>query len=176
MNETGNREESLFNVTGTSVNRFWLVSPRSLSPSRSAISLPINRPNCRKVSECGGCPSSVAPVRRGTTARGGLRRVERGTGLTPLWKGAGGPKRKRCVPLTPHPPRSKTLARSPGLALGQERKARQTVGGVPSCRLTTLPAFGVRLRLATERTTRALNHPRPWTGLDAVPEAANLSP
>ena len=62
-----------------------------------ANAVPLNRPNCREVLERGGCPSSVAE----------LRRVERGTGLTPLWKGRGGSKRKRCVPspLTHRTPR-----------------------------------------------------------------------
>ena len=49
----------------------------SLLASTQACLLPLNRPNCRRILECGGW---------------------RGTGLTPLWQAARDPRRKRCVP------------------------------------------------------------------------------
>jgi hypothetical protein len=65
--------------------------------------------SARSVLECGGCPSSVADLRRvDSTAEGGLRRVERGTGLTPLLTHATAADAKAACALTPHPPQSKT--------------------------------------------------------------------
>ena len=52
----------------------------------------------------------------------------RGTGLAPLWKARAEARGKRCVPFTPHPPHSKTLAHGPELALVQGRTAPRTFG------------------------------------------------